>query len=183
MRIVQQHLAATLQSIGDAVIATDRDDKITFINPVATTLTGWAEADALGQPLGAVYRVRRDDGGHLLLDCRNGATAAIAGGSSPLRTGHATAAGDVVVFRDVTESRRREAHARFVAQASEALLTASLDYEERLATAASLAVPSFADWAAVDMIGADGSVRRLATCGCRPAQGRRRHGDRAPLAE
>jgi len=48
----RERLRVTLASIGDAVIVTDTDGKVTFANPVAQALTGWADADAQGQPLG-----------------------------------------------------------------------------------------------------------------------------------
>src|SRR4051812_12784221 len=44
-----QELVVTLQSIGDAVIATDNDGRVTFMNPVAESLTGWTRPDANGQ--------------------------------------------------------------------------------------------------------------------------------------
>ena len=43
-------LASTLASIGDAVLATDSDGRITFLNPVAETLTGWSGAEARSKP-------------------------------------------------------------------------------------------------------------------------------------
>src|SRR5882757_5813981 len=43
-------LASTLASIGDAVVATDGDGRITFLNPVAETLTGWTAEEARNQP-------------------------------------------------------------------------------------------------------------------------------------
>ncbi|MGZ5202966.1 MAG: sensor histidine kinase [Telluria sp.] len=51
-------LEATLRSIGDAVIATDRDGKVQFMNPVAERLVGLADAEAAGQPLASVLRIR-----------------------------------------------------------------------------------------------------------------------------
>src|SRR5579872_6443395 len=50
-------LATTLRSIGDAVIATDAQGHISFINPEAERLTGWTGKDAMGQPLPAVFHV------------------------------------------------------------------------------------------------------------------------------
>ena len=43
-------LAATLSSIGDAVVATDREGRVTFLNPAAETLTGWPRKEARGKP-------------------------------------------------------------------------------------------------------------------------------------
>ena len=46
-----------LASIGDAVIITDVDGKITFLNPVAESLTGWRLKEAAGQPLDGVFHI------------------------------------------------------------------------------------------------------------------------------
>jgi PAS domain S-box-containing protein len=46
-----------LASIGDAVIATDRQSRVVFLNPVAAALTGWPEAQALGQDMTVVFRI------------------------------------------------------------------------------------------------------------------------------
>jgi PAS domain S-box-containing protein len=51
---LQQCLANTLNSLGDATITTDRQGSITFMNPIAEELTGWTQAEALGQPVNQV---------------------------------------------------------------------------------------------------------------------------------
>jgi len=62
---------------------------------------------------------------------------------------------------DLYQAQRRLAEdQRFVAEASE-LLASSLDYETTLSNLATLAVPRFADWCAIDMVGDDGSIQRL----------------------
>ena len=53
----QLHLTAVLKSIGDAVITTDAQGRITFVNPVAEFLTGWMLESARGRPLSEVFRV------------------------------------------------------------------------------------------------------------------------------
>jgi PAS domain S-box-containing protein len=73
------------------------------------------------------------------------------------------------------EAQRRQADDQtFVAEAS-ALLASSLDYEETLANVAKLAVPRFADWCTIDMVQADGSVRRLTVAHVDPEKARRAH--------
>src|SRR5947209_14566890 len=47
----------TLAAIGDAVLTTDPDGLVTYLNPVAETLTGWSAAEALGKPLEDVFRI------------------------------------------------------------------------------------------------------------------------------
>ena len=51
----------TLASIGDAVITTDVDAKVTYLNPVAESLTGWSSTQAQGQPLERVFRIVNED--------------------------------------------------------------------------------------------------------------------------
>ena len=53
----QEWLRVTLSSIGDAVITTDNNGDITFLNPVAQSLTGWTQADAAGKPLESVFKI------------------------------------------------------------------------------------------------------------------------------
>jgi PAS domain S-box-containing protein len=53
----REWLRVTLSSIGDAVIACDTERRITFINPVAASLTGWKTEEALGQPIATVLRL------------------------------------------------------------------------------------------------------------------------------
>ena len=48
---------ATLSSIGDAVLATDREGRVTFLNPVAETLTGWPRKEARGKPASEILKL------------------------------------------------------------------------------------------------------------------------------
>ena len=57
LRRQREWFRVTLASIGDAVIATDADARVTFLNPVAEALTGWSSAEAIGQSVEAVFRV------------------------------------------------------------------------------------------------------------------------------
>src|SRR6185295_9161158 len=57
LRESRELLRVTLSSIGDAVISADVNGNITFLNPVAEALTGWAQADAVGLPLVQVFRI------------------------------------------------------------------------------------------------------------------------------
>ena len=56
-------LQTTLASIGDAVIATDQEGRITFLNGVAQTLTGWAQEEAIGRPLEEIFVIRNEETG------------------------------------------------------------------------------------------------------------------------
>ncbi len=61
LRRLERWLNATLRSISDAVIATDLDSSILFMNPIAENLTGWRQAEALGRPVGDVVKALPDE--------------------------------------------------------------------------------------------------------------------------
>lgn len=72
-------------------------------------------------------------------------------------------------LRDISARKRREEFDRFLAEAG-AALGASLDFEETLSAVTRLAVPGIADWCAVDLLGPDGSIRRVAAAHTDPAK-------------
>ena len=120
----------TLQSIGDGVITTDADGRVTALNPIAERLTGWSQSSALGQPLAAVFRVvdvhtrmpidqpspslAGDDAGidlpttSVLLNL-DGTEYHVEDSAAPIRLPDYTLAGAVIVFRDVTDTQRMAA--------------------------------------------------------------------------
>jgi len=59
----EKWLSTILKSIGDGVIATDREGRITFMNPLAEKMTGWFQEEALGCPLGQVFRIKNESRG------------------------------------------------------------------------------------------------------------------------
>jgi PAS domain S-box-containing protein len=59
----EKWLSTTLESIGDAVIATDKEGKIKFMNPVASNLTGWGPDEAIGQTLSLIFRIVHEETG------------------------------------------------------------------------------------------------------------------------
>ena len=120
-------LRVTLRSIGDAVITTDREGRVSWLNPVAERLTGWPEAQAQGRPLGEVFRTVHEqtrlpapdpvrtclDGDpvatlaeHTLLLARDGREIGIEDSAAPIRGADGQVHGAVLVFHDVTEQRR-----------------------------------------------------------------------------
>ena len=122
-----------LHSIGDAVIATDAEGAITFMNPVAESLTGWTLQEAKGTALVKVFRivneqtretvenpvdkVRRLDrvvglANHTILINKSGPEFAIDDSGSPIRATNGNIVGIVLVFRDVTQQRGLEAALR-----------------------------------------------------------------------
>ena len=136
-------LAATLHSIGDAVLATDEDARITLINRVAEVLTGWSSDDALGRPLDEVFNIINEDtrkkvdspisrvltegvvvglANHTALISRHGVERPIADSGAPIRDFDGVTRGAVLVFRDVAEERRAQQDLR----KNESLLAATL---------------------------------------------------------
>jgi PAS domain S-box-containing protein len=118
-------LEITLSSIGDAVIATDTSQQITFMNPVARTLTGWDD-DPIGRHINEVFRIVNEhtrepasnpvtrvlhEGGiiglanHTLLIAKDGTERPIADSGAPILDSSGNTIGAVLVFRDVTAER------------------------------------------------------------------------------
>ena len=126
LRQSEESLAATLYSIGDAVLACDEGGRITRINPVAERLTGWSEAEAVGRPLEEIFNIVNEETGvkvpnpvarvltdgvvvglanHTVLIARDGSRRPIADSGAPIRDAEAVTRGAVLVFRDVTKER------------------------------------------------------------------------------
>jgi diguanylate cyclase (GGDEF)-like protein/PAS domain S-box-containing protein len=123
----KERLQVTLHSIGEAVISTDAEGRIEYLNPVAEALTGWPLAEARGRPLTQVFRILDertreplDDpvgrvlelgekarlAGDAVLLSRTGREYAVQDSASPIRGRDGGLLGVVLVFNDVTESRR-----------------------------------------------------------------------------
>ena len=119
----------TLSSIGDAVIATDTNGVVTFLNPVAESLTGWKHGEAAGRPLEKIFHIVNEQtrqpldnpalrairegvivglANHTVLIARKGTEIPIDDAGSPIRDADGKTVGAVLIFRDVTERRRVE---------------------------------------------------------------------------
>jgi len=129
--IQQEWFRVTLSSIGDAVITTDMEGTVTFMNPVAEEITGFSEAESIGQPINQVMRIFNEitlgpaeipvdrvinEGivvglaNHTGLISKKGETRSIADSAAPIKNDEDTMIGVVMVFRDITESSRIEQH-------------------------------------------------------------------------
>jgi diguanylate cyclase (GGDEF)-like protein/PAS domain S-box-containing protein len=123
----KERAQVTLASIADAVVTTDIDGSVDYLNPVAEKLTGWPLGDAVGKPLSTVCRLvteeRRepiadplgaliDETGsprkmqHAILLAKSGEQYPIEHSSAAIRNREGEIIGTVVVFRDVGESRK-----------------------------------------------------------------------------
>ncbi|HEY9052850.1 MAG TPA: PAS domain S-box protein [Gammaproteobacteria bacterium] len=120
----EQNLNLTLQSIGDAVIATDTNGLVIRMNPVASHLTGWQEQDALGKPLDEVFHIINAQArtiaenpvkkvltsgkvvglaNHTVLISKQGNEYQIADSAAPIKDDDGNIFGVIMVFHDVTQ--------------------------------------------------------------------------------
>jgi PAS domain S-box-containing protein len=128
-RAQQELLQVTLNSIGDAVIATDAAGRVTFLNPVAQALTGWSVSEGVGKPLTDVLRIVDKQSrqplenpaqkalregkvvamaNHSVLIARDGSERPIEDSAAPIRDSDGRVHGVVLVFRDVTQRQAAE---------------------------------------------------------------------------
>ena len=125
----KERLLVTLKGIGDAVLVCDAQGNVILMNPVAETLTGWREADAVGKPAATVFHIVNEISrnpcpnpvdqviatgkvmglaNHTLLISKNGCEYPIADSAAPIGNGSGHPMGVVLIFRDVTERRSAE---------------------------------------------------------------------------
>jgi PAS domain S-box-containing protein len=122
----RQWLQTTLESVGDALIACNQQRRIELMNPVAQRLTGWTLDEAKGRRLETVFETVDEETrepvknpgmeiqdpaakNHFLLLAKDGEEYLIDQSAAPIRDAKGEVAGVVIVFRDVTDSRKREA--------------------------------------------------------------------------
>jgi PAS domain S-box-containing protein len=129
LRAQRQLLQVTLSSIADGVIACDTEGSVTFLNPVAESLTGWRQQEAGGQPLIKVFDIINEQtrqavqnpalrairegtvvglANHTVLRTKYGNELPIDDCASPIKAADGALLGAVLVFRDVTQRRRAE---------------------------------------------------------------------------
>jgi PAS domain S-box-containing protein len=133
-------LSVTLASIGDCVMVTDRDGLITFMNPVAQQVTGWAIGEASGRPVAEVFqilneesrqpvenpveKVRREGAvvglaNHTILIRKNGSELPIDDSGAPIRDNEGAIRGVVLVFRDFSSHKESERELRIAKETAE----------------------------------------------------------------
>lgn len=121
----EEKLSITLNSIGDGVIATDAEGRVTRLNPIAERLTGWSQTAAAGRPVADIFHIINQEtrlpaiipvmdtiatgtihglANHTVLIARDGSECAIADSCAPIRHHNGESVlGAVLVFRDVTQ--------------------------------------------------------------------------------
>ncbi len=137
-------LRATLISIGDGVIATDSEGRVTFLNVVAQHLTGWPAHDAVGKDLPTIFRIVNEEtrhevenpalralregrimglANHTLLIAKDGKEWPIDDSAAPIRNQQGKLCGAILVFREIQERKRQEEQLR--------IQTAQLEQSDR----------------------------------------------------
>lgn len=129
LREQREWLQVTLSSIGDAVIATNINGSINFINPIAEAVTGWTMPQAANKPLDEVFHIIHEEtrepvenpfaaikregiilglANHTLLIAKDGREIPIEDSGAPIKDSEGNIIGVIVVFHDVSERRRAE---------------------------------------------------------------------------
>ncbi|MGH1357527.1 MAG: EAL domain-containing protein [Burkholderiaceae bacterium] len=127
LKAQRELLHVTLESIGDAVITTDSDGMVTWLNPVAERMTGWELKQSIQRPIDQIFSIVNEQTGercenpvmaclaeqkivglanHTALISKNGACHGIEDSAAPIRNASGEILGAVLVFHDVTEQRR-----------------------------------------------------------------------------
>ncbi len=127
--IQREWFRVTLSSIGDAVIATDMNSNVSFMNPVAEALTGFKISEAIGRPIREVFQIFNEHtlepaeipvdrvikegfviglANHTGLISKTGMKHSIADSAAPILDGSGGIIGVVMVFRDITDTKRLE---------------------------------------------------------------------------
>jgi len=122
-------LRVTLSSIGDAVITTDVEGRVTFMNRVAEALTGWTQDEAMGRSLPDIFQILNEESrqpvenpalrtlsagaavglaNHTILIAKDGSECPIDDSAAPIRNEQGEVVGTVLVFRDISERKRME---------------------------------------------------------------------------
>lgn len=134
--VEKEQARITLDSIGDGVLSTDIDGRVTYMNAVAEALTGFNREEAIGLPLGDVFHVIDSESqertadpaqrailsnsivclqSHALLIDRNGTKLAIEDSAAPIHNRYGVIIGAVIVFHDLRFSRETTSRMAYLA--------------------------------------------------------------------
>jgi len=165
----------TLASIGDAVITTDSHGAVTFLNPVAEAITGWAGPEVVGQPLEKVFPMVDEPtqqpldspvakvlqtgrvlglANHTALLSRDGRVIPIEDSAAPIQNPSGETLGVVMVFHDVTKDRKVESelayHAALLANMHDAVVATDATFR---ITAWNRGAETMYGWTAEEVLG------------------------------
>ena len=170
-------LAAIVESSDDAIISKDVTGTIMSWNRGAERLFGYAADEVIGRSIRIIIPADRQseesevlrrigrgeivDHFETVRQRKDGSLVTISLTVSPIREKDGRIIGASKIARDMTETKRRADRAAFLSEVGK-VLAGSLDYETTLKGVANLAVPSIADWCAVDIVGEGGKIERLA---------------------
>lgn len=155
LKKAEEWLSRTLKSIGDGVIATDREGRITFLNPVAESLTGWKEQNVIGKPVGEIFDIINEysrepvnnpiykvieEGiakgltNHTLLISKGGIEIPIDDTAAPIKNRKGELIGVVLVFRDISKQKNLKRKLDIVYDAAKSSLSGMIitDMEDKI---------------------------------------------------
>jgi PAS domain S-box-containing protein len=195
LRGSESRFAAVIDALAEAVTLRDLDDRIFYANRAALESLGYASIEDLraARPAAIMdgYIVRGEDGRELAM--ADVPSVRLLRGEDPppllmntvnrmtgeehwrllkataLRDGDGDVVGAITIIEDLTSVKQAEIRTRLLAEASE-VLASSLDYEQTLRNVASLAVPAFADWCGVDLLGERGERIPVAVAHADPSK-------------
>ncbi len=137
LRKQREWFEVTLSSVGDAVITTDTQGHVTYLNPIAESMTGWQSIDAFGEPIDEIFRIVNESTqrvlsnpikavlksgkntrlpAHTALIDKNGAQIPIEDSIAPIRDTKGNLLGAVIVFHDVSVARELSLRMSHLAQ-------------------------------------------------------------------
>jgi len=182
---IRARLAAIVESSDDAIIGMNLDGTIAAWNDAAEQMYGFTAAEVIGRSIRIVVPKDRQEEESAVLDrigrgehvehfetirCRtDGTSFPVSLSLSPIRDDAGRVTGASKIARDITERKRATQQAAFLAEAG-AVLAGSLEYATTLKTVANMAVPSIADWCAVDILTQDRKLERLAVAHVDPSK-------------
>src|SRR5262249_23168232 len=185
MEETRSRLAAVVESSDDAIVSKDLNGVITSWNRGAERIFGYTSEETVGRSIRMIIpAARQAEGDEVMRRIRRGESIAHfetvrlrKGGTelpisltvSPMHDADGRVIGASKIARDISDLKRARQRAAFLAEAS-AALAGSLDYERTPQTVAALAVPSIADWCAVDVLTEAGRIARLAVAHVDPAK-------------
>ena len=179
LRVNEENLSVTLNSIGDGVLATDAEGRVTRLNAVAERLVGWSQTEATGRPVGDVFHIINQKtrqpaflpvaetlaqgvtyglANDTVLIARDGSECPIADSCAPIRNRAGEVIGTVLVFRDVSREYATQAALRDSATRIQAILNTVADViitidERGIVETVNLAARSLFGYDATEIVG------------------------------